>query len=338
MRTVFVVDDNDTNLTMAEEALEEYYRVIALPSADKMFKALEKHRPDLILLDIEMPQVSGFEALEELKGNPDFSGIPVIFLTSMNDEDNEVRGFELGAVDFVSKPFSKPVLLNRIKHHMHIDDVVRERTRQLVLMQNGIVYTMADLVESRDQSTGGHIDRTSKYMKILIKAMMENEIYAAEMNDWDLDSVISSARLHDVGKISIPDSILNKPGKLTDEEFDKMKTHAEAGERIIDQVIEITGDAEFLYNAKMFAAYHHERWDGTGYPYGMAETAIPLQGRIMAIIDVYDALTTERPYKKAFTHEKACEIIEEGKGSHFDPVVCEFFLKHENEFKEAAVQ
>jgi len=337
--TVFIVDDNETNLTMAEEVLMEKYRVVALSSAAKMFKALEKFKPDLILLDVEMPEMSGFEAMIKLKENILYANIPVIFLTGLSDAESEAYGIELGAVDFIMKPFTEPVLMNRIKKHLDIDEVVRERTRQLahrtdqlarrseqlVRLQNGIVFTLADVVENRDANTGGHIDRTSVYIELLISAMMEQGIYTDEMEGWDLDSVVSSARLHDLGKVAIPDSILNKPDKLTDEEFDVIKTHPAAGERIIDQMTLRTGDADFLQNAKLFAAYHHEKWDGTGYPYSLKETNIPLHGRIMAVIDVYDALVSDRPYKKAFSHEKAVSIIMEGSGIHFDPYIAEAF-------------
>jgi putative two-component system response regulator len=182
-------------------------------------------------------------------------------------------------------------------------------------------------VENRDENTGGHVDRTSMYMKTLIEAMLDKGLYADEMLKWNLDSVISSARLHDVGKITIPDSILNKPGKLTEEEFDKMKTHSLEGERIIEKVIERTENAEFLRNAKIIAAHHHERWNGTGYPYALKGADIPLLGRVMAIIDVYDALVSERPYKKAFTHNDAVRIIMEESGSHFDPQIAAIFYE-----------
>ena len=334
-KTVFIVDDSIVNLTMVKGALGHQYRVIALLSAAQMFKALERFAPatpDLILLDIEMPEMNGFEAMKRLKANELFLHIPVIFLTGLTDSANEAYGIELGAVDFITKPFSKPVLLNRIKTHLNIDDLIRERTaqltertEQLVFLKNGIVHTLADVVESRDRGTGGHIDRTTVYMELLISAMLERGVYADEIRDWDMDSVVSSARLHDVGKISIPDSILNKPGPLTAEEFQTMKTHSSEGEVIIEKAMERTGDAEFLRNAKLIATYHHERWDGSGYPYGLAGTDIPLHGRIMAVIDVYDALVSERPYKKAFTHEKALEIITEDAGRHFDPSIAEVF-------------
>jgi len=346
---IFIVDDNDTNLTMAEDALSKQHRVIALSSAEKMFEALEKFKPDMILLDVEMPDMNGFEAMKKLVKNEKHANIPVIFLTGLSDANSEAYGIELGAVDFIMKPFTEPVLLNRIKKHLNIDELVRERTRllaqrteqlaqrteQLVRLQNGIVFTLADVVENRDSNTGGHIDRTSVYIRILINAMLEQGVYADEMNGWDLDSVVSSARLHDLGKIAIPDSVLNKPGKLTDEEFDVIKTHPEAGARIIAQMTTRTGDAVFLNNAKLFAAYHHEKWDGSGYPYGLADVEIPLHGRIMAVIDVYDALVSDRPYKKAFSHEKAVSIILEDSGSHFDPSIASVFNKVNNDILEA---
>ena len=344
-KKIFVVDDNDTNLSVAEEALDEQYNVMTLPSAEKMFALLEKISPDLILLDIEMPGMDGFEALRRLKANALQADIPVIFLTSMTDAAVEASGFQLGAVDFISKPFSKPVLLNRIKTHLDIDFIIRERTtdlrqrtEQLQRLQNGIVFVLADMVENRDHATGGHIERTTSYMKILVDKMTSLGTYGDALSQLNLDSLVSSARLHDVGKITIGDNILNKPGKLTAEEFEMMKRHTLEGERIIDQIVYHTGeDEEFLNNAKLFAGYHHERWDGTGYPYGAAGNNIPLHGRIMALVDVYDALVSERPYKKPFAHDEAVNIIRENVGTHFDPVISEVFFRIEREFAEIKI-
>ena len=332
-KTIFVVDDNDINLAIAKEALKEQYRVMTLPSAAKMFALIEKVVPDLILLDIEMLDIDGFEALFRLKASASQANIPVIFLTSMVDAAVEVRGFQLGVVDFITKPFSPPVLQNRLKHHLHIDDVIRERTEQLVRLQNGIVFTLADVVENRDANTGGHIERTAIFIEILINAMMQRSVYVDEMRHWNLESVISSARLHDVGKISISDTILNKPAKLSEEEIAIMKLHTTKGERIIDQIVSRTGDGVFLRNARLFARHHHERWDGSGYPDGLKKTAIPLQGRILAIIDVYDALISERPYKKPIAHENAVGIIMENSGSQFDPLIAEVFYEARDHFK-----
>ena len=219
------------------------------------------------------------------------------------------------------------MLRNRIKNHLHVDELIRERTANLVRLQSGLVFALADLVENRDRNTGGHIDRTTSYIRILLDAMVERGVYADEVSSWNLDQVASSSRLHDIGKIAIPDAILNKPGKLTLEEFETMKTHAAEGERIIGQIVSRTGEEEFLRYTKLSAGYHHERWDGSGYPYRKRGTDIPLLGRIVAIVDVYDALISERPYKRPFTEEEAIRIITNGAGSHFDPYIADVFFK-----------
>jgi putative two-component system response regulator len=333
VKTIFVVDDSDTNLAMAEEALEEHYRVMTIPSAIKMFMLLEKVTPDLILLDIEMPDMDGIEALRRLKSGSLYVDIPVIFLTGKNDAAVEAHGFELGVVDFITKPFSAPVLLNRIRMHLNIDLLIRERTAQLRRLQGSLVYIMADIVENRDLGADGHIERVTAYIKILMDAMMVRGVYIDEMSKWDFEVIASSARLHDLGKIATSDTILNKPDKLTKEEFETIKTHSAKGEQIIDKIIISTGIEDFLLNAKMFAGYHHERWDGTGYPHALKETEIPLQGRIMAIADVYDALVSKRPYKDAFTDEEAVHIIIDLSGKQFDPKIVEVFLEVKDLFK-----
>lgn len=332
-KTIFLVDDSDISLSRGEEALEPYFDVMTLPSAAKMFALLEKILPDLILLDIEMPGQSGFEAMRLLKAHDLYAHIPVIFVTGRNDEHTEARGFQMGAIDFIGKPFSPPILVNRVKAHLSMDEKVRERTAQLWRLKNGIISVLADLVEDRDVTTGGHIERTASYIQILLDQMLANRVYDGEIRGWDLETVISSSRLHDVGKIRISDIILNKPGKLTPEEFEIIKTHASEGEQIIDQIAVRTGDEVFLRHAKKFAGYHHEKWNGLGYPYGLSGEEIPLQGRVMAIADVYDALVSERPYKKPFSHEQAVDIIMKESGLHFDPKIAEVFYNERNQFK-----
>ena len=338
-RTIFVVDDNDTNLSMAKEALKDQYRIMTLPSAAKMFTMMEKITPDMILLDIEMPEMDGFEALQILKDDESRATIPVIFLTSMTDAAVEVRGFQLGVIDFITKPFSAPVLINRIRTHLDIDDLIRERTAQLQQktlqlqrLQNAIIFGFADLVEGRDETTGGHVERTATYIKILVDAMADQGVYGEEINQLDMDLFVSSARLHDVGKICISDTILNKPGKLTEEEFEIMKTHTIEGEKAIDQIASRTDDVEFLRNAKLFAGNHHERWDGNGYPRKLAGLDIPLQGRLMAFADVYDALVSERPYKKPFTNDEAVQMMMENSGTQFDPAIADVFFGVKEQF------
>jgi len=332
MKTIFVVDDNIMNLLAAKDALSKDYNVITLSSAANMFDLLKNVMPDMILLDILMPEMNGFDALEQLKKNRKYQDIPVVFLTSKTDADTEAQGFELGAVDFIGKPFTKPVLLNRIKTHLGIEDIIRMRTEKLVRLQRSLVSVLANMVENRDKLTGKHIERTARFLEILIDGMIERGVYADELNEWTLDVVVSSARLHDLGKIVVSDLILNKPGKLTNDEFELIKTHTLEGENIIDDIINESGREEFLENAKLLAGNHHEWWDGTGYPRGLKGEEIPLQGRIMAVADVYDALVSVRPYKDAFPHEKAVAIICENRGRQFDPQIVDVFVSLGEEF------
>ena len=326
MKTIFIVDDNKTNLMTANEVLDNLYNVFALPSADRMFKMLEKITPELILLDVDMPEMDGFTAMEKLKANENWRDIPVIFLTARQDPEAEIKGFELGALDFINKPFSPPVLIKRIESYTAMDKRIKESQQAVQKVHNATIEVISDMVENRDKVTGGHIERTQKYLEILINELVRRGIYADEISAWDMNLVVPSAQLHDVGKIIISDVILNKPGKLTDEEFKLIKQHCAEGERIIDKVmLKAEGDI-FLRYAKRFAGYHHEKWDGSGYPRNLSGDDIPLEGRIMAVADVYDALVTERPYKKAFTHDQAKEIIEDGSGSHFDPKIVEAFI------------
>ena len=333
-KTIFVVDDNDTNLSRAEESLENHYNVMTIPSSAKMFTLLNKIKPDLILLDIEMPEMSGFQAMELLKATDEYANIPVIFLTGVSSAEVEAEGFELGAVDFISKPFSTPVLLNRMKLHIGVNDLVKERTAALEHAHRSILLILADLVESRDEGTGGHIERSTQYIRLLINEMKAQCVYEDELATWELKNVAICAALHDVGKIAVSDVILNKPGKLTVDEYADMKNHAVVGAEIINRVISHTGENSLLDNAKLFAEYHHENWDGTGYPHGLKGLEIPLQGRIMAIADVYDALVSVRPYKTALTDDEAANIIIEESGKRFDPAIVKVFISIKDKFKE----
>jgi len=338
MKTVFIVDDNDTNLMAAKTALDGVYKTFALPGAQSMFKLAEKITPDLILLDVDMPEIDGFEAMRILKSDIKLKSIPVVFLTAKHDAESEVHGFEMGALDFISKPFSPPVLIKRIEMHIETDKLIKESQAAVRETHNATISVLADMVENRDKVTGGHIERTQIYLEILVKKLLNTGTYADEITSWDLNLLLPSAQLHDVGKIAISDIILNKPGKLTDEEFKEIQMHCSYGEHIIDQIIVKTRDDVFLHHAKMFAGYHHEKWNGRGYPRGLEGENIPLQGRIMAIADVYDALVCERPYKKPFSHEKAVEIIKNDSGTHFDPKIVDVFLDVADEFNSPQVK
>ena len=331
-KTIFIVDDNDTNLMAAKAALDGTYKTFALPSAARMFKLLEKITPDLILLDVDMPEMDGFQAMSNLKADEKLKQIPVIFLTAKHDAESEIHGFEMGALDFINKPFSAPVLIKRIETHIETDRLVKESQQAVRDIHNATISVIADVVENRDKVTGGHIERTQAYLEILVKELIRTGTHSNEILNWDMTLLLPSAQLHDVGKINISDLILNKPEKLTEEEFAIIKQHSANGERIIDEIISKTKDDGFLRHAKKFAGYHHEKWDGTGYPRGLSGEGIPLEGRIMAIADVYDALVSERPYKKPFTHEQAVEIIKKDSGTHFDPKIVEVFLNVAEDF------
>ena len=349
-KVVFFVDDDATNLTVGRNALSEHYTVLTLNSGKSLLNALEKNIPDLILLDVEMPEMNGYEVIKNLKSRTETATIPVVFLTAKNNAENEVEGLSLGAVDYIYKPFSPLLLLKRIELILlfesqkreiaeftdNLQQIVDAKTRMVVELQNAVLKTMAELVECRDTVTGAHIERTQRYLQILVDEILEREIYKKETSSWDITLVLPSAQLHDVGKIAISDNILNKPGKLTEEEFEAIKSHPVFGKKIIERIEKSTADKRFLKYAKAFAISHHEKWDGSGYPDGLKEEEIPLQGRILAIADVYDALVSERPYKKAFTHEEAVKIIAEGSGKHFDPALVEMFLGVTESFRESA--
>ena len=351
--TIILVDDNQTELTMGRSIMKAHHNVIPVLSAAKMFEILENTAPDLILLDIEMPDMNGYDTLIKLQADSRFKDIPVVFLTASNDDASELRGFDLGAMDYISKPFSSPRLLKRIEnqllianqkkelknHAENLETKVKEKTAEVIHLQTAILATVADLLEFRDKLTGGHTARTQKYLHALISNMTEKGIYTEEIREWDLDFLVASSQLHDVGKIAIPDSILNKAGKLTREEFEIMKSHVTAGVEAIKTIMnEMESEKEhaFLNHALLFTGTHHEKWDGSGYPKGLKGGDIPLEGRLMAIADVYDALISARPYKEPYTHEEARRIIEAGDGTHFDPVLTEIFREIEHEFERIA--
>jgi len=344
---IIIVDDNLSNLTMGRNMLKEFYEVYPAPSAAKLFEILGNVTPDLILLDIEMPEMDGYETIKKLKADPMYREIPVMFLTAKSDESSELAGFDLGAMDYLSKPFSAPLLLKRIANQLlivqqkrdlkdyadNLEQKVKEKTKEVMELKNAVLATVADLVEFRDQLTGSHTNRTQAYLKVLTEQLIVDKKYSDEVEKWDMDFFLPSAQLHDVGKISITDLILNKPGKLEPEEFEIMKTHVSAGVAAIERIMKKTAEHAFLHHALSIAGTHHEKWDGSGYPKGLKGYDIPLEGRLMAIADVYDALISERPYKKPIPHEESCKIIEEGSGTHFDPVLIEVFVKVKDNFK-----
>jgi putative two-component system response regulator len=335
-----LVDDNVANLKIGKNALADRYDVFTVPSAEKMLELLERNHPNLILLDINMPKMDGYQAIKLLKNNSATRDIPVIFLTGYDDEASELEGLSMGAIDYISKPFSPPLLRRRIENHLlmetqktalqsyntNLQGMVEEKTKMVYRLQSTILRTVAELVEWRDNFTGDHIERTQQCLGILITNMIEKGIYPQLTAGWDVNMLMQSSQLHDVGKIAIRDDILRKNGPLTSEEFNDMKNHVAFGIMIIDKIAGDKGDSDFLDFAKVFAGSHHEKWNGSGYPEGLKNEQIPLLGRLMALADVYDALTSERPYKKAMSHADAMEIILQGRATHFDPELTDLFL------------
>ena len=349
---IMLIDDNKTNLAMGKNILGEYYDVFALPSAEKLFEFLQHVIPDLILLDIDMPIMNGYEAITLLKGDYKYADIPVIFVTAKTSESDEYDGLGLGAIDYITKPFAPTLLLKRIENHLLIQKqkarlreynenlikMVKEKTQQVFDLQAAIMSNMAELVEFRDIITGRHINRTQRYLKKLAEQLIKDGVYSDQLLVWDMNVVLLSSQLHDVGKIAISDTILNKTGKLTEEEFEIMKTHAQKGVEVLEKIERTADLVTFLEHAKFFAGSHHEKWNGSGYPLGLAEKGIPLEGRIMAIADVYDALISFRPYKKPFTADESAQIIMDGAGTHFDPEIATTFAKVRGDFASIAFE
>jgi putative two-component system response regulator len=344
IKTIYLVDNDKANLKIGKNALALHYRVFTMNSGASLLKYLKKSIPDIILLDVEMPRMNGYETIKIIKSQEETKDIPVIFLTAKIGGDSEKEGLSLGAIDYITKPFSPSLLLKRIEMHLelvnykkHLQDMVRAETKSILKLQNALLKAMAGLVENRDNITGKNVERAQSYLGLLIGAVSKRGLYAEEMRDWNIGLVLLSSQLYDVGKIAIKDDILNKNGKLTEEEFAEIKKHPICGEGIIEKIEQNSTEHEFLKHAKIFAATHHEKWDGSGYPKGLKGMEIPLQGRLMAIVDVYDALVSDRPYKKAFSHEEAVKIISDSRGSAFDPGLIDIFLEISYEFSRISI-
>jgi len=351
-RKVIIVDDSVTNLKVGLDALKESFQVSTVPSGELLFSLLEKDLPDMILLDIEMPKMNGFEVFKLLKVNPKTSSIPVVFMTSSDSTDYEKNSFDLGAADYIHKPFFAPFLRKKIDMHFKIDQLSKENLEYQEKLQNSqksladlqmrLLKTVVELIERRDEVSSGHTERTRKYVEVLLDVLQKNNIYTDIVATWEKDLVLSSTMLYDLGKISVGNAILMKPDKLEADEFSAVKKHPTMGVQIIDdiraQLIENSMEANMLNYAKEFAGFHHEKWDGSGYPYGLKGYNIPLPGRLMAIADVYDALISKRTYKKTYSHEEAAVIISEGKGTHFDPTLVDAFISVADQFRKIAIQ
>jgi len=350
---VMLIDDDEVCLTMGREILEDKYTLYPVQSGEQAFVILKKVIPDLILLDIEMPGMDGYAVLRKLKQKEATKDIPVIFLSSRTNPGDELDGLCLGAIDFITKPFSPLLLVQRVENHLLIcsqrkelisynsslQKMVENQTKKTMELQNAVLNTFSEVVEFREKTSGGHIERIVGYIGKMLDAMLKHRLYRDEVESWDREAFISASQMHDIGKIYISEAILNKPGKVSHQEFEEIKKHSTYGQMIIDRIRrQLTNGHPFLDYAAVLAESHHERWDGSGYPKGLIGNNIPLAGRLMALVDVYDALVSVRPYKQPMLPREAAEEIIKGSGTIFDPVLVEIFEAISDEFAEIASQ
>ena len=354
MASILIVDDVPETLALLSGLLSPIYQVRAVTSGQRALQAAaEQPQPDLILLDVMMPEMDGYEVIRQLLSNPATADIPVIFVSALEQADEEERGLALGAVDYITKPIRPAIVIARVKAHLDLKaarDLLQDRNRCLekeitrrmadnLLIQDTSIRALARLAEIRDPETGNHLRRTQGYVRTLAMELCSHPRFAEFLTTHHIEVLVKSAPLHDIGKVGIEDHILRKRGKLTPDEWAIMKTHSQLGYQALEQAEQgAEYPIEFLSMAKEIAHYHHEHWDGSGYPEGLTGDAIPISARIMALADVFDALITERAYKRAFPLEKALLIIHEGRATHFDPDVVNAFFARQEEFIHIAAR
>lgn len=351
-KKILIVDDYKENIDILVESLIDEYEVFIALDGEQAIAIANRVLPDLILLDIMMPVMDGYEALARLKADPKTMEIPVILVSALNEISNKKKGFDLGAIDYITKPFEMIEVAYRVKIHLNLREVskyfenqnaileerVLERTRENENLRDVMIETLAAIAETRDSDTGNHIFRVQHYIVIVARAMFDLGYYREIITEDYLKLLFKTSPLHDVGKVGIPDHILLKPDKLTREEFEIMKGHTFLGYQALQNTQVLQGNYSFMALAAETAYSHHEKWDGSGYPQCLSGESIPLAGRLMAIVDVYDALISKRVYKEAMTHEEAKRIILEGRGSHFQPEVVDAFLSVEEAILKVKAQ
>jgi putative two-component system response regulator len=352
--TILVVDDTSDNLVLMSDLLKGCYKVKVANSGEKALKIAESDSPpDLILLDIMMPGMDGYEVCRRLKRNPETMHIPVIFLTAKHELEDEKKGLELGAVDYITKPINPSIFTVRVKNHLalkamadflrdqndFLEREVAKRTLEVTAIQDVTILAMGSLAETRDSDTGNHIRRTQFYVKALAERLRGHPRFGWFLTDNNINMLFKSAPLHDIGKVGIPDRILLKPGRLEPDEFEIMKTHTTLGyDAMVHAERALGANVDFFSFAKCIALSHQEKWDGSGYPQGLSGDEIPIPARLMAVADVYDALISRRVYKEGMPHEKAVQIMIEGRGTHFDPDMLDAFVAIQEEFRAIALR
>ena len=346
---ILIVDDTPANLQVLVSMLHvQGYRIRPVPSGKLALQAAEQEPPDLILLDIMMPEMDGFEVCRQLKSKEKLKGIPIIFISALNQTIEKVEAFNVGGVDYITKPFYYEEVQARVSNHLklrelqlelerqnnNLKEIVEEQVKDIWDSQMATIFALAKLSESRDNDTGRHIERVQAFCKRLVVKLASNKKYSNKITQSFIDNIYHASALHDIGKVAIPDNILLKPAKLTKEEFEVMKTHTTLGAHTLEEVYGKYSHNEFIKTGIDIARFHHEKWDGSGYPLGLVADEIPLASRIMALADVYDALRSKRCYKAGISHTDSVNIINESSGSHFDPGLVEAFNILHNEFND----
>lgn len=343
---ILVVDDVDANLMILENIiLEMGYEPRCANSASEATKLIAESLPQLILLDVFMPEMDGYELCERLKENPITRDIPIIFISAADSSEDKVRGFKLGAVDYIGKPFEVTEVTMRVRNHLklyemqqelelsnrRLHSVISSQARRIEDEQKNILYAFATLTEGKDTDTRYHLDNVAHNCCLLAQSLQFSPEFSEEISENFIDTIGVASRLHDIGKIQTPCNILTKPGPLDEKEMEVVKRHVEQGAEILERVYAGTPENRFLPMAIEIARFHHARWDGTGYPENLQGKEIPLSARITIIVDIYDTLRGDRCYKEAYSKEESLEIIKEGSGSFFDPEIVDVFLKIQNQ-------
>jgi len=345
--TVMIIDDTPANLKLLQDILlAEQYRVMVFPSGRLALKAALKNPPDVVLMDIMMPEMDGYETCQQFKKQISLKDIPIIFISALSNPQDKVKAFVHGGVDYITKPFQAEEVIARVRTHVKLrgmqkslqrenydlEELVIAKVREVTVAQLAVVSALAKLTESRDNETGKHSERVQSFCKILAEELFRNSPYMVCIDQEFIENIYSVAPLHDIGKVGIPDTVLLKPGKYTPDEFEIMKSHVLIGSNTLIDVRKKYPENSYLNMAIEITRYHHEKWNGTGYPEGLKGDSIPLSARILAVADVYDALRSARPYKQAFTHQVCVTIILEDSGKQFDPEIIQAFICVESEF------
>ena len=352
--TVLIAEDNENNRDILRRRLEkDGFKTIEAVNGVETLARMKQFHVDLVLLDIMMPEMNGYQVLERMRVDSSLETIPVIVITAVNDIESAVKCIELGAEDYLPKPFNATLLKARIsaslekkrlrdqeqeyrvyieRYNRNLEERVMRQVRQITSAQIATIFAMSKLAESRDPETGAHLERMREYCRLLSETLSHKKKYELIVDRQFIDNIYAASPLHDIGKVGVPDNVLLKPGKLDVPEWVVMKTHPIIGAETLRAVDRQHPGNNFIKTGIAIAEFHHERWDGSGYPYGLKGERIPLEARILALGDVYDALTSRRCYKEPFTHERTREIILEGAGQHFDPEIVEAFLEMESEF------